>query len=294
MGNEYNGYVLHNNNNTITINTPVIEAEVEAATAVTLSSNLPLVVYADAISTQARSIPANVPKIRLSDITDNNTFPVLGVAIESGTASNIIHIVNNGIVSGFDTSGFTIGQVLFLGTLGQLVVDRPKEDFVIQMGTILFVDATNGAIKINVQEYPNPEKYYASMFQYGQATNVGITTKDIDVAIPGMQSNVANNIVFQNGNELKIIKSGDYDVLWDLSFSDANNNSFEAAIAVNGLREVSTIGERRLGAFDVGNMGGGDLLPLVKDDIITNVARNLTDGSDMVVHSSKVKITRAL
>lgn len=292
--NEYTGYVLHNKNKTITINTPVIEAEVEAATAVTLSSNLPLVVYADGISTQEFAIPTNVPKIRLSDITDENTFPVLGVAIESGVAENIIHIVNNGIVAGFDTSSFAVGDVVFLGTEGQLVTDRPKEDFVIQMGTILFVDSTEGAIKINVQEYPNPEKYYASMFQYGLNTNVGITTQNIDVSVPGMTSNVANNFIFQNGNELKVTKSGDYDVDWQVSFTDANLEAFEGAIAVNGARQVSTASDSKLGAVDSEHIGGGDLLSLLKDDILTIVARNVTGNSDMVVHSANLKITRAL
>ncbi len=161
----FRGHLSQNENNTYTINARVIEAQVNVVAGIPLSAGgLPRVVSIDAgLGVSSNKINKIVPKIKISDITDLSTLPPLAVTLVPGVLDEVIQVCNNGLLGFFDTSSFVLNQPVFLGINGQIVTVRPKEDRVIQIGSIGNVDALFGTININIQDYPNPEPYYGGI-----------------------------------------------------------------------------------------------------------------------------------
>ena len=155
------GSLLQNKNLSYNMNTRVYEAQVNVVGGIALSTGgLPRVVSIDSgLGASPNEVKQNVPKITIADITDPSTLPPLGVILVSGLEDDVIQVTNNGLVGNFDTSLLVLNQNVFLGVNGQLVTVRPKEDRVIQIGTVGNIDAIEGTINVNLQDYPNPEKY---------------------------------------------------------------------------------------------------------------------------------------
>ena len=102
--------------------------------------------------------------VELSDADSDPTIPPIGVANESIDNSTGGDIVTNGIVSGFDTSAFTAGDVVYLNTTaGGLTATRPDLDIIYEVGTVLYSHATLGILAVNIREVVNYEIIQASL-----------------------------------------------------------------------------------------------------------------------------------
>lgn len=92
-------------------------------------------------------------QVELADGTDGAAQPPIGVALEAITESVAGKIALGGVVSNFDTSGFTAGDNVYLSeTAGALVNPRPAQDRAWRIGTVLYSHATLGILAVNVEE----------------------------------------------------------------------------------------------------------------------------------------------
>lgn len=215
------GYLPQNENLSHTINTRVYEAQID--TVAIVLTDLPRVVFVTAEGASTREIQEIVPKIKVSDITDADTLPPTGVVIQDGAADSIVDVCQSGYVAGFDTSALSLNDVLFLTTNGNLTNIRPKEDFVVQMGKVVTIDATNGILMIDQQIYPNPEPYYGGISVVG---NIGVTT------VPGQFLEFNTNQISKNTtpdhteDHIVIEKDGVYEVNCVITATGGNQKNF--------------------------------------------------------------------
>ena len=88
--------------------------------------------------------------VEAANASTATTMPVIGFAAEELDATNSKHIMTFGKLSGVVTSGYTVGDDLYMDTTtGQLTTTRPTGAVEIQrVATVLKVDAVNGQILI--------------------------------------------------------------------------------------------------------------------------------------------------
>jgi len=91
--------------------------------------------------------------VELADGNLASAQPPIGVANASITNSTAGDIALAGVVTGIDTSAFTAGDYVYLSeTAGALVGTRPAQDWVWRIGTVLYADATNGILAVQIQK----------------------------------------------------------------------------------------------------------------------------------------------
>ena len=224
----FRGYLLQNENLSHTINTRVYEAQID--TIAIVLTDLPRVVFVTTEGASTRDVGQIVPKIKVSDITDITTLPPTGVVLLGGVADDIVDVCQSGYVGGFDTSALAVNDIIYLTTNGNLTTIRPKEDFVVQMGKIVTVDASNGVLMIDQQVYPNPEPYYGGI---SVVANVAVTT------VPGQFLEFNTNQISKNTipdhteDHIVIEKDGVYEVHCVITATSGNQKNFVFQIYKN-------------------------------------------------------------
>jgi hypothetical protein len=96
-------------------------------------------------------ISGNTPIVSLADADNAAKIPAFGVAADNATLNSAVDVVTYGAISGVDTSGFTLGDTLYVGTTsGQLVNTPPTgESSLIQnLGKVERVHASAGILFI--------------------------------------------------------------------------------------------------------------------------------------------------
>ena len=111
--------------------------EVRNNSGVTIAKGDP--VYATGFSTKT-----TVAKSVATDIT---TFPVIGLATTSITNGSDGVVIVSGIFSGVNTSSYTAGDILYVGTSGGLTDTQPAGGSG-ATGVVLKADATTGIILV--------------------------------------------------------------------------------------------------------------------------------------------------
>lgn len=134
--------------------------------------------------------------------------------------------------------------------------------------------------------------FYGDMFQFELSTAVVINTIGVFEVVPDMSAGLNRGFVFQNTQELKVVKAGKYKVDWSISFQDGNNQTWEGAIFINGTKVDSSTAVRFLGAVDTGNFGSHSIIDVEVDDIIDLRMANLTSTSNAVIDSAAISIIR--
>jgi len=228
----FRGYLPQNENLSHTVNTRVYEAQID--TVAIVLTGMPRVVFVTTEGASTRQIKEIVPKIKVSDITDLTTLPPTGVIITDGAADAIVDVCQSGYVGGFDTSSLAANDVLYLTTNGNLTTTRPKEDFVVQMGKVATVDASNGIIMIDQQVYPNPERYYGGLSVDGNAT---ATTFALDTLTQFEEFDTvevkSNTVPSVAESHIEIEKDGVYEVHCVITATGGNQKIFVFQIYKN-------------------------------------------------------------
>jgi len=109
---------------------------------------------------------ANGSPVYLTGTSSGQTYPNIALAkADASTTAAVVGLTNGAIASGafgyvtllggidkVNTGTFTVGQVLYLSpySAGQLMNTVPPTGLIIQVGTVTYVDSTNG--KINVKQ----------------------------------------------------------------------------------------------------------------------------------------------
>jgi len=96
-------------------------------------------------------ISGNTPVVSLADANNAAKMPAFGVAADDATLNSAVDVVTYGAISSVDTSGFTLGDTLYVSTTpGQLVSTPPTgESSLIQnLGKVERVHASTGILFI--------------------------------------------------------------------------------------------------------------------------------------------------
>ena len=151
----------------------------------------------------------NTPIVAIADANDSAKMPCFGLANESVSLNASVNVVTFGTLSGLDTSGFGLGETLYISNTGTLTNSKPTgESSLIQnIGKVQRVDNAAGSIKVGGAGRTNdvPNLNQGNVFignASNQAETRGLTLDDI--------AETATNKHFTSGDESKLngIESG--------------------------------------------------------------------------------------
>ncbi len=130
---------------------------------------------------------------------------------------------------------------------------------------------------------------YGGMGQENIPTTITIVTKDVDVDVDGMTSNITTGMTFQNGKEFKIATAGKYQAVWSISFNTASGAKIEieGVILLNGTRQAFSSAHRTIdNNTDTGSMCGTGIITCAVDDIVKLAVHNQTNTTDVIIAHS--------
>ena len=151
----------------------------------------------------------NTPIVSIADANDSSKMPCFGLANESVSLNASVNVVTFGTLSGLDTSGFGLGDTLYISNTGTLTNSKPSgESSLIQnIGKVQRVDNSAGSIKVGGAGRTNdvPNLNQGNVFignSSNQAETRGLTLDDI--------AETATNKHFTASDETKLdgIESG--------------------------------------------------------------------------------------
>ena len=151
----------------------------------------------------------NTPIVAIADANDSAKMPCFGLANESVSLNASVNVVTFGTLSGLDTSGFGLGDTLYISNTGTLTNSKPTgESSLIQnIGKVQRVDNAAGSIKVGGAGRTNdvPNLNQGNVFignASNQAETRGLTLDDI--------AETATNKHFTSGDQSKLngIESG--------------------------------------------------------------------------------------
>ena len=151
----------------------------------------------------------NTPIVAIADANDPAKMPCFGLANESVSLNASVNVVTFGTLSGLDTSGFSLGDTLYISNTGTLTNSKPTgESSLIQnIGKVQRVDNAAGSVKVGgagrTNDVPNLDQ--GNVFignASNQAETRGLTLDDI--------AETATKKHFTSGDETKLdgIESG--------------------------------------------------------------------------------------
>jgi hypothetical protein len=145
----------------------------------------------------------NTPIVAIADANDSAKMPCFGLANESVSLNASVNVVTFGTLSGLDTSGFSLGDTLYISNTGTLTNSKPAgESSLIQnIGKVQRVDNAAGSIKVGGAGRTNdvPNLNQGNVFignASNQAETRGLVLDDI--------AETATNKHFTSGDESKL------------------------------------------------------------------------------------------
>lgn len=131
---------------------------------------------------------------------------------------------------------------------------------------------------------------YGAMGQENEPTTVTINSSGTAEIVGGQEGGETNNVIFQNSQELRILKAGRYLITWALSFNmtSGSGQEVEGAIGKGGVAQSQGSAHRKIGtANDTGAMCGNTILDLAVNNLITIMVTNETSTVNVVIaHAS--------
>ena len=169
------------------------------------------------------------PTVALADADDSAKMPAFGLAFNTANDQAEIQIVSFGNLGGLDTSGFTVGDTLFVGTTaGALVATKPTGETSLLQNIGRVIRSNNGAGVIMVggagRSAATPNLDQDKVF-LGNASNQAVSTALSSIALSSFNddlnylSNVSEDTTPQlggnldvNGNYINSVSNGDIEV----------------------------------------------------------------------------------
>jgi hypothetical protein len=119
-----------------------------------------LKVYNNTGSTIAKGAPVYItsttsgftyPLIALAKADTQTTGACIGLTNEAIATGSAGYVVINGILNGVNTGTFTVGDILYVSpySAGQLMNTYPPTAYAVQIGTVAYVNSSNGSIYVN-------------------------------------------------------------------------------------------------------------------------------------------------
>lgn len=104
----------------------------------------------DPVYISSHDTVGNTPIVAIADANDSEKMPCFGLANESVSLNASVNVVTFGTLSGLDTSGFGLGDTLYISNTGTLTNSKPTgESSLIQnIGKVQRVHNSAGSIKV--------------------------------------------------------------------------------------------------------------------------------------------------
>jgi len=204
----------------------------------------------------------NTPIVAIADANDSARMPCFGLANESVSLNASVNVVTFGTLSGLDTSGFSLGDTLYISNTGTLTNSKPTgESSLIQnIGKVQRVDNAAGSIKVGGAGRTNdvPNLNQGNVF-IGNASNQaearGLTLDDI--------AETATNKHFTSGDESK---------LGHISVTQAVDlDTMESNIAANNAKVTN--------ATHTGDVTGATALTIANNSVTNAKMANVATGT---------------
>ena len=154
------------------------------------------------------------PTVALADADDSAKMPAFGLAFNTANDQAEVQIVSFGNLGGLDTSGFTVGDTLFVGTTaGALVATKPTGETSLLQNIGRVIRSNNGAGVIMVggagRSAATPNLDQNKVF-LGNASNQAVSTALSSIALSSFNddlnylSNVSEDTTPQLGGNLDV------------------------------------------------------------------------------------------
>ena len=125
-----------------------------------LGQETQLKVYNNTGSTIAKGAPVYItsttsgftyPLIALAKADAQTTGNAIGLTNEAIATGSEGYVVINGILNGVNTGSFTVGDILYVSpySAGQLMNTYPPTAYAVKIGTVAYVNSSNGSIYVN-------------------------------------------------------------------------------------------------------------------------------------------------
>jgi len=134
---------------------------------------------------------------------------------------------------------------------------------------------------------------YGEMYQHDVPTTIPIATQNVWYNITGMSAGINRNVVFQNGNELKIGVPGTYMVAWSVSFKDGGATTYQIGVSLNGTIDDKTDAHATtVNPNDKTSASGHGIMQLAIDDILILQIQNNDNTNDPVIDHAILTVQR--
>jgi hypothetical protein len=145
-----------------------------------------------------------------SDATSSKTFGMVAETFPDGTEK---FVVTNGIVKGLNTSMYTAGDILWLGTNGDVTTTKPSApDHLVFVGVVVKVNAVSGEVFVKVQNGYELDEIHdvkittpvanSSVLQYDSANSLWINQTTAQLRTSANIGNIANINLNGNGSQV--------------------------------------------------------------------------------------------
>lgn len=226
------------------------------------------------------------PDIALADSSDYSKAGVIALAIEDKNNNQNITVMTNGLLENIDTSAFTSGDVLYLGTVGQLTTTHPIGlEIPHQIGYVIKSNASTGSVLVEVV----PMATVASV--NGFVRNLVINSSSgtsaivnntiindagnyVSVNMQGSNSSFGANegSIYNNGyGKFKFINDGNVGFTWATDVGDTHNNSNTVKMTLSSAGDLDVTGKVSSSTAELGvpNNGNDEPFLQVSDTLVT-------------------------
>jgi hypothetical protein len=191
------------------------------------------------------------PLVTLADNTDFTKADLIGIATETKTNNSTILVTTNGLLDDFDTSAFSDGDIVYLGTAGAMTNIHPSGINAVQrLGTITYphssqgsmiVDITpltligdnNGILRqqiVNINAGTGASTAYTLVNDLGQRASISMVGSNF-TAVPGIASSL--DIYNEGYNKTFNVVDGNFGFEWWTDTTDSHNLSSTSKMSLS-------------------------------------------------------------
>ena len=216
-------------------------------------------------------------QVSLASNDDFSKADVLAIATETKSDNQTVSVVRDGLLEGLDTSAFSEGDILYLGTAGAITATHPPGiDAVQRIGHAVKINASTGSILVELNpltfihsidgtirhQLVNPDPGIASASSYTLVNDMG---KRASFSLFGSNTFSPNAVTFYNeGHGLTAFTNdGNTDFLWLTDVTDSHNFLSTVKMTLTAAGELQV---QRLSVLD------GDINLAERADHLTTVA----------------------
>ncbi len=211
------------------------------------------------------------PQVSLADNTDFSKADTIALATESKADNQSIIVITSGLLENVDTSAFTEGDVLYLGTGGAITATHPAGINAVQrIGHAVKINASTGSIMVSIDELTivadldgtvrhqlvNPNTGIASATSYTIVNDAGHRAS---FSLFGANTFAPDAVTYYNEGhgDTHYTVDGNKDHIWLTDVGDTHDFSVTEKMRLSAAGVLSVAGTFDLGSNSIDGPAGG-------------------------------------